>query len=73
MQYGKEAAEDSMSEEGTVRALGRDRLRATSVRPGMTGTGAPVTEQIRCCRFSEAGWYRVPTPLRIWAAFLIEN
>ena len=45
-QYGKEAAEDSVSEEGTVRALGRDRLWATSVRPGMTGTGAPVTEQI---------------------------
>ena len=36
----------SMSDEGTVRALGSGRLRATSVRPGMTGTGAPVTEQI---------------------------
>ena len=43
MRYGKEADVPPMSEEGMVRALWVCRLRAASVLPGMTGTGAPVT------------------------------
>ena len=33
-------------------------LQATSKQPGMTGTGAPVTERLRCRLFGELGWYR---------------
>ena len=64
MRYGKEADVPPMSEEGMVRALWVCRLRAASVLPGMTGTGAPVTERLRYRRFSgELGWYRdLPRP-----------
>ena len=31
-------------------------LSATSKRPGMTGTGAPVIEQLRCSDWSELGF-----------------
>ena len=38
-------------------------LPATSKSPGMTGTGAPVTEQLRCRLAGELGWYReLPRP-----------
>ena len=33
-------------------------LPATSKPSGMTGTGAPVTEQLRCRLAGELGWYR---------------
>ena len=33
-------------------------LQATSKPPGMTGTGAPVTERLRCGFCRELGWYR---------------
>ena len=36
----------------------QDMDSATSKPPGMTGTGAPVTEQLRYCVSSELGWYR---------------
>ena len=33
-------------------------LQATSKPPGMTGTGAPVTERLRYGFCRELGWYR---------------
>ena len=33
-------------------------LLATSKPSGMTGTGAPVTEQLRYYESNELGWYR---------------
>ena len=33
-------------------------LQATSKRPGMTGTGAPVIEHLRYRICGELGWYR---------------
>ena len=43
---------------GTVKAPCADLFPATSKQPGMTGTGAPVTEQLRCRLCGELGWYR---------------
>ena len=46
-QYEKEAAWADFSEKGTVEALWSEKLRATFVRPGMTGTGAPDIERVK--------------------------
>ena len=40
--------------------------------PGMTGTGAPVTERLRCLYAGELGWYRdLRRPYCVGAAFLV--
>ncbi len=47
MQCGREAVEKFYSERGECKPL-TGTLQATSKRPGLTGTGAPVTERLRC-------------------------
>ena len=49
----------AFSERETVKALGIAVCAPLPVLPGMTGTGAPVTEQPRCPVQDELGWYRV--------------
>ena len=44
---------------------------ATSKLPGMTGTGAPVTEYLRCRFFGELGWYRDNLAPILGARFII--
>ena len=43
---------------------------ATSKPSGMTGTGAPVTEQLRCWLANELGWYRETLRPYVWARFI---
>jgi len=70
-QYEKEAVIPLFSEKGTVEALWDGKLRATFVRPGMTGTGAPDTEQLEMLSLQRSRV--VPRDIRpcVWrAAFL---
>ena len=48
----------------------RDSLPATSKPPGMTGTGVPVTEQLRYRLAGELGWYREHLRPYLWAEFI---
>ena len=48
-----------LSERGTVKALVYAPCMPLPASPGMTGTGAPVTERLRYPHFAdELGWYR---------------
>lgn len=49
----------AFSERGTVKALRQKLCQPLVASPGRTGTGAPVTERLRCLHFAgELGWYR---------------
>ena len=55
----KPSKEETFSERGAVKALRRNLCKPLFASPGMTGTGAPVTERLRCPDFpDELGWYR---------------
>ena len=55
---GNENAKYCFSERGNGASPLQDMDSATSKPSGMTGTGAPVTEQLRCRVIGELGWYR---------------
>lgn len=58
MQCGNQAGEKAYSEGGWCKPSA-GALPAISKRPGTTGTGAPVTERLRCRVSRQLGWYRV--------------
>ena len=58
MLCGSQEFSQRPSERGMVRAPCVRPFPATSKLPGMTGTGSPVTERLRCSFGSELGWDR---------------
>ena len=51
----------------------RKAFPATSKQPGRTGTGAPVTEQLRYRFSGELGWYREHLAPKLGARCIILN
>ncbi len=47
-----------LSERGAVKAPYKHVCPPLAPSPGTTGTGAPVTEQLRCPLADQLGWYR---------------
>ena len=63
---GNENAKCCQSERGDGVSPLQRLCSATSKPPGKTGTGAPVTEQLRCRFCGELGWYRDARRPYVW-------
>ncbi len=70
MQCGNQETDAHPSERGTVQAPCAALFPATSKQPGMTGTGSPVTEQLRYRLSGELGWYREHFAPKLGAGFI---
>ena len=73
MRCGNKVDRSSYSERGNGASPLQDIPSATSKPPGKTGTGAPVTEQLRCRISGKLGWYRDSSrPYFVGAAFIFD-